>query len=215
MIELVIIGVGVAIVGASVWLNPARRIKRALRAAPTVPIGKLSEGDLGRIVGKARVLDDQLVAPLTGRACVYYIARVQQEDSDDDWKTIIEEEQGVTFVVDDGSGRAIVDPRGGDLALDFDARSRSGTFHDPDEREAAFLAKYGVKSHGLIFNKRLRYREAVIEIGETVAVLGAGVREPDPTAAPGGYRDAQPTRLRLAPGRYPLLVSDDPSTTRR
>lgn len=212
MIVVIVIGIGLAAGAWALWINPARRIKRALRAAPTVPIARLGEGDLGRIVGKARVLDDKLVAPLTGRACVYYIARVQEEDGDS-WTTIIEEERGVTFVVDDGSGRAIVDPRGGDLALDFDARSRSGTFHDPDDRERAFLAKYGVKSHGLIFNKGLRYREAVIEIGETVAVLGAGVREPDPEAAPGGYRDAQPTRLRLAPGRYPLLVSDDPSTT--
>jgi len=209
-----VMGIGLVAIGVGVWLQPTRRIKRALRAAPTVSIARLAEGDLARIIGKAKVLDDQLVAPLTGRACVLYIARVQQEDGDGDWRTVIEEEHCVPFVVDDGTGRAIVDARGGDLAIDFDAHSSSGTFHDPDEREAAFLAKHGHSSRGLVFNKGLRYREAAIELGETIAVLGAGSREPDPTAAPGGYRDSQPTRLRLRSGRYPLLISDDPSTTK-
>ena len=69
---------------------------------------------------------------------------------------------------------------------------------------------------GTALFESLRYREAMIEVGETVAVLGSGVREPDPNAPPeAAYRGAPPTPLRLTSSpRFPLIISDDPSTTR-
>jgi hypothetical protein len=63
----------------------------------------------------------------------------------------------------------------------------------------------------LAFNQTLRYREGALEVGETVAVSGFGVREPDPDGAARemGYRDRPPTRLRLASAPHaPLLISD-------
>lgn len=56
---------------------------------------------------------------------------------------------------------------------------------------------------------------ALFLLGEVVAVLGSGVHEGDPTGMPpGGYRSAPPTRLRLTSSpRFPLVISDDPSTT--
>lgn len=58
----------------------------------------------------------------------------------------------------------------------------------------------------------LHYREAVIEIGETVSVLGSGTREPDPDAPPSAaYRDGSRTRLRLTSSKqHPLCITDDP-----
>ena len=61
----------------------------------------------------------------------------------------------------------------------------------------------------------LRYREAVIEVGETIAILGSGIREPDLEARPDGdaYRAMAGTRLRLTGSRrYPLVISDAAST---
>jgi hypothetical protein len=48
-----------------------------------------------------------------------------------------------------------------------------------------------------------------------VAILGSGIREPDPKGLPSeGYRSAPPTRLRLTSSpQYPLAISDDPLTT--
>lgn len=66
-----------------------------------------------------------------------------------------------------------------------------------------------------MFNKGLRYKEAMIEVNETVAVLGQGIREPDPEMALAqDYRTGPPTRLRLTSSpRFPLVISDNPSTT--
>jgi len=194
------------------------RLKRKLRAAKAWAIGELPEDTLGRVVGQARPLANTLLGPLTGRPCVYYIATVEEQRSNGRssyWKTIITESEGVPFVLEDSTGRAIIDPSNAEVALDFDGKSSSGTFHDANEVQEAFLTKYDKKSSGWVFNKSLRYREAMIEIGETVAVLGSGVREPDPNAPPeDAYRGAPRTQLRLtSSAQFPLVISDDPTTT--
>jgi hypothetical protein len=191
---------------------------RKLRNAPSFAIGQLAEGQTGRVIGDAFPAGETLQAPLTGRACVYYIAKVEQHHSNGRssyWKTIVKEERGVPFVLTDGTGRAIVDPTSADIALDFDSKSTSGTFDDANEIERAFLERHHQSSQGWVFNKRLRYREAVIHVGERIAVLGEGVREPDPDAAPAGdYRGAPATRLRLtSTPRFPLVISDSPVAT--
>ena len=209
---------GIAI--ASWYWSAPQRVKRQLRTARPWPIGELPENTIGKVIGAAQALDHVLNGPLTGRRCVYYIAKVEQLHStgrSSYWRTLVTESEGVTFALVDETGRAIVDPTAAKMALAFDGRTSSGTFDDATPVEEAFLSKYGLRSKGWVFNKSIRYREAVIEVGETIAVLGAGVREPDPTATPPeGYRSAPPTRLRLtSSSSYPLVISDDPSTTRR
>jgi hypothetical protein len=206
----------VAIFVVSAYLKGAT--VRKLRNATSVAIGELAEGQAGRVIGEAFPIGVTLQGPLTGRACVYYIAKVEQHHStgrSSYWKTLVEEERGVPFALTDGTGRAIVDPTSAEIALDFDSKSTSGTFDDANEIERAFLERHHQSSQGWVFNKRLRYREAVIHVGERIAVLGEGVREADPDAAPSGdYRGAPPTRLRLtSTARFPLVISDSPDAT--
>lgn len=213
---LAVVGI---VVGAFWYFSDSQKIRRQLRKMAAKPIGQLRDDELGKVVGRARALEAVLTAPLTGRSCVYFTATVEEHRSTGKthyWKTIIKETRGVPFVLEDGSGRAIVDATAARIAIDFDGRSQSGTFDDPTEAERAFLARHGEKGQGWIFNRRLRYREAVIAEGETIAVLGAGTREPDPDAPPSeAYRGDAPTRLRLTSSpRYPLVISDDASLTR-
>jgi E3 ubiquitin ligase len=209
---------GLAAIWFFVWhYSGAQRLKRRLRAARVWKIGELPESTLGRVIGKAEAIDQALAAPLTGRPCVCYVATVEQRGTASDyWKTIISESRGVTFRLVDDTGHAIVDPTSAKIALTFDDNKWSGISQDATEAEEAFLAKHGHGSQGWVFNKSLRYHEAVIELGETVAVLGSGVREFDPTALPPeGYRSPPRTRLRLtSSARYPLIISDIPSTTK-
>ena len=216
---LIVLGFGGIALASWYWSGP-QRVKRQLRGARPWRIGELPENTLGKVIGAAQPLEHVLRGPLTGRPCVYYIAKVEQLHStgrSSYWRTIVSESEGVPFVLVDETGRAIVDPTAAKMALDFDSRSSSGTFDDATPIEEAFLTKYGVTSRGWVFNKSIRYTEAIIGVGELVAVLGAGVREPDPNAAPAeGYRSAPPTRLRLtSSSMYPLVISDDPSTTQR
>lgn len=215
-IAIIVIVILIAVL--SWYFGASQRMKRQLRAAKKWQLNELPEDTHGRVIGQARALGEQLAGPLTGRPCVYYIAMVEEQRSTGRstyWRTVASETRGVPFMIEDGTGRAIIDPTGAQVALNFDGNSKSGTFNNADPVQEAFLARHGQKSQGWVFNKTLRYREAMIEIGETIAVLGSGTREPDPQAAPeAAYRGAPPTRLRLTSSpRFPLIISDDPSTT--
>jgi len=189
---------------------PARRL---------VSIADFPEGRPARIVG--RVVDGPcLTAPLSGRACVFYEVVVEEYRSMGklhSWHPIIQEADGVPFVLDDGTGLAHVDPDGAGLAVRRDSITESGTFDEPTQAELEFLARHGQQGKGVVFNRALRYREGALEIGETIAVAGVGVREPDPDGAARatGYRDGPPTIVHLAssPGMA-LLISDHADTKR-
>ena len=213
---LLILGVAGFAAWAFWYYSDEQTIRRTLRKTPTKRIQDLRDDELGKVVGRARGVGTTLASPLFGRRCVYFVAIVEEHRSSGKssyWKTIIRETRGVPFMLEDSSGRALVDASNARIAIDFDAKSQSGTFDDPNEMENAFLARHCEKGQGWVFNRALRYREAVIEEGETIAVLGAGTREPDPDAAPTeAYRGDAPTRLRLTSSRkYPLVISDDPA----
>ncbi len=197
------------------WLISEQRIRRRLRKAMRVPIAAVQEGQVARVVG--RVCRGKTVeAPMTGRRCFYYEA-VVEEMRKHTWKKVIRETGGVPFVVEDDSGRAVVDPAHADVVLVFDEDTGSGSFDDATRDQEAFLARHKQKSKGSFFNRSLRYREAIIEHGEQVAVMGQGVREPDPDAKgeERDYRGELPTRLHMRGGKKsPLLISDDPDLTR-
>src|SRR5438105_11695536 len=106
------IAAGVAIVAASLVWNEKARIRRELRSALRVDIAELREGRTGRIVGKVGD-GETLQAPFTARSCVFYEATVEEFRSSGktgSWRQVVREARGVPFVLDDGTGRAIIDP---------------------------------------------------------------------------------------------------------
>jgi hypothetical protein len=216
------VAITVAICGAFAALMRYARgtARRKLRTAKAFAIGALPEGTAGRVAGDASALDATLQAPLTGRDCVCYVAIVDGFRGPLGWVNLITEERGVPFVLADATGRAIVDPTGAEMALEFDSIATTGptvplgTFVDATTLQREFLARHG-RSDRWPTPRRLRYREAVICAGTRVAVLGEGVREPDPDAPPpGDYRGEATTRLRLtSTKRFPLVVGDDTDAT--
>jgi hypothetical protein len=146
--------------------------------------------------------------------------------SDPAWLIVAREARATTFLIEDETGRAVIDP-----APSSSAGATAGPATAKFELEPAppvELARAALTEgqrelltrHHLLdlldaaaggHPVRLRYREATIAVGEAIAVFGAGTREPDPDAAPGDhYRGDAPTRLRLAStARRPLAISTD------
>lgn len=161
------------------------------------------------------------------------MVRIDADDDDLYGTTILHEQKAVRFLLEDGSGRALVEPEGAEPA--------DGPGSDLMKRRAELERKEGFQSaskehrvalRGLGFLRErgdriprswrrrvlegraeLLFREEIVEIGETLCVAGAGVREGDPEGAPGeGYRTAAPTRLRFTSSpQLRLLITDDPS----
>ena len=203
----------VMIIVLAASFSPHAKLMRLFHKGPQRTIAGFSEGSAAKIVGRVAVANEALEAPLTGRQCVYYEAIVKKDEGEDS-TTLIREERGVPFFVEDDTGRALVDPHGATIAVVVDSHTCSGTFADPTAAEKAFLDRHEESGTGWIFNRSLQYREGVLEPGELVAVLGRGVREPDPGGvhAARGYRDMPAMRLRMqSSDRQPLYISDDPS----
>ena len=192
------------------------RLRRRMRKAPRAELGSLAENTFARITGTVRPNGKRLLeAPLSGRLCAYYSVTVIAASEHLGQRTTIgSEEDALTFVVDDGSGRAVIDPAHAVISAAFDFLSESMAAFDADPQQRATLERMGLVRRNWFTTDLVQYREAIIEIDEVIAVYGAGVRELDPDAAPTGmYRDSGPQRMRFTgTAKHPLLISDDPRT---
>ncbi len=198
------------------WFSEAEKTKRAIRSTPKKPIRYVREGEVVKIVGRIKYLAKPMQAPLTGRLCAYFEARALERHGKNSYREVAMEKGGVEFLVDDGTGHAVVDPLMLRAAVVHDNRANSGFLREPDARMETFLSKHGqVPTSAFGFNKRMVYKEGVFEQGETIAIVGMGRFEDDPdeTATTAGYR-LRPKRLRIiAPQEGFILISDHPSVT--
>ena len=200
------------IVFVALYFSKEQRIKREIAAAQRWAIAELPESTLGRIVGAAKPIGEPLTSPLGGRKCIYYLAEVRTAGKHS--KLVVREERSMPCVIEDDSGRAIVDVEGAEMALGQDSVTSAGPFDDAPEHVRSFLASNNPSATGPVLHRTLVYREMTISVDETIAVLGAGVREPDPDAPPtDAYRGAPAMRLRLtSTPRWKLRISDHHST---
>jgi hypothetical protein len=188
----------------------AWRVRRRHRRAKPIAIGDLPENQLGLITGEVTATDALVVAPLTGRACVYY-AVIVQHHHDRRWEVIVDERRGTGFALTDRTGRAVIEPSNAQLALCFDRSESAGWLDRTTREQEAILARHGVTRGGGLLDKKLRFREAVIEVGDRISVIGAGIREISGIA--GGetdYRSNTPTQIRITnSAEAPLSLVDE------
>jgi hypothetical protein len=199
------------------WFSEAEQTKRAIRGTPRRRIGDVRDGEFVKIVGTIKYLAEPLTAPLSGRRCAYFEARAMEKRGKSGYREIAMEGGGVEFLVEDGTGRAVIDPVMLRAAVVEDDAKRSGFLSDATPGMEAFLARHGKDAVGPFgFNRTISYKEGVFEEGEAVAVVGRATfeHEPDEASATAGYRDRR-RRLRLtAPAGGNILISDHSSATK-
>lgn len=183
-----------------------------LSGISTSRIGSLALGEV-LVSGVAEPIELTLVSPIQSRLCVYYRASITQS-GDDDSHDLLREERAVGFRVRDGTGAIRVFPAGAqwDVPERFDESStafggdpaglalRTGSVYAPGpedraDRIAALLTvrqpsagreASGAWLSGTRRDGGRRYREARVEAGEAVTVLGRALPFgdlADPTAA--------------------------------
>lgn len=194
--------------------------RRALRARRRVDIAAVADGATVKIGGTVSCADgvEPLVAPLSGRPCVAWVVVVEEREQagkTSHWHEVVRDVLAQRFMLDDGTGRAVVEAQRPAVALHRDGHFQSGTFNDASPRLEAFLERYGLKSTGMLgFNKQMRYYEGVIEAGERASAYGTARLEPDPEGGGGaGYRTAAMRVVLVEPEDESMLLSDDESTT--
>jgi hypothetical protein len=190
-----------------------------MRATPRSTIADAPEGKVVRLVGKVTLLDGRCVeAALTGRRCAFFEAHLETMSDDatfDLWKVGARETGGVPFAIDDGTARAVVDPDLAQVTLHKDVVGKGGELVTPNQREEAFLKRHAGPHDGWMLKRLHRWREGILEEGETIAVVGVVLREADPS--PSALRDYRQdaVRIRLAGGTTaPVAISDEKELTR-
>jgi hypothetical protein len=156
-------------------------VERALRKAERRDIASFPEGATGRIVGVIEAYEGKILeAPLTARDCVAWAVRVEEHQRgrrSESWEPIARDFGAVSFVVADGTGRALVRAAGSWPSPVMERVGGSGISQDPAPNLEAFLDAHGISSRGMVFNKRLRAEEGILAVGMRVAVLGKARRE--------------------------------------
>lgn len=188
-----------------------RRHRKLMRRAPRFEIATMPENTFGKLVGVVRPSRQRLIeAPFSGRLCVYYEASLDLMDGSALVRTLVTEQEGIPFVLADAAGgRAFVDPAHAFLSTEIDHVAQATRALCPD-RARALIARHPRLERKLLPDDELRFREAILEVDERIAVFGGGVREPDPDADPASYREGAATRLCLGGSeRFPLFLSDD------
>ena len=135
---------------------------RLVLDTPTARIRSAPQGYV-ELQGQAHPQRELIAARLSGSACVWYRYRIQERrrgaKNSDHWVTIEQGDAGRPFVLDDGTGRCLIDPAGAALKCRttdvwYDSGSSSGL--------------------GAFFGQQRRYRKTEERIGEleSVYVLG-------------------------------------------
>lgn len=199
----------IAIVFLVWWFNADTKAKRKIKNTPIVSVADIQEGALVKVVGAVDCAGEPMPAPLSGRPCTFFRIKVSEYRSrgkSGSYVTIIDDTDGIEFIVSDSTGGAFVDPSLVRAVLEVDAKFNSGLMKTAGENLEAYLSAHGRSSKGWVFNKRMKYYEGVIEPGETVAVVGIAHWETS------SGRDRV---LRIkSPDDGPVLLTDIPKLTR-
>lgn len=164
------------VLGVVALTYAACNVTTFLRALRT-PITDVIDTDPGRVelMGRVRPLET-MHAPLSGEPAVCYRLVVDEWLVDSGSDTVHIETDRQPFVLEDGTGRVLVDPNGADLR--FQTETEIETEPDETTPEPVSRALRKVPDLEATENKR-EYAEAKLEPGEEVSVLGRARRDPE------------------------------------
>lgn len=199
----------------SYFFSKKAKVKRKLKKANSKKISAFRDGDIAKLVGRVELVDEPLFAPLSDRKCSYYHIQIEQKKSSgksSHWKTIIEEENRCRYLIKEGQHYAFINDSKLKSYIVQDKSYSSGFMNDAPQKLVNYLRDHGVDSEGFLgMNKTLKYKEAILEVDEQVAVFGKGTWEKASALnLPKQYGKVLEITADLD---HYVYLSDDPSTT--
>lgn len=184
---------------------------------PRLSVADAPEGALIELLGQARAERDTrtlLSSPLTGRPCLAWELLLESGLAGA-WERLHRATSAIDFVVEDATGRALVQPRRSDLRLVKDRNSSVESMTRlPRDLRRYLPSTHQMATSGIFDGHRaVRVKEGVLEPGERVSVVGWSRWEPhpdgiQPSAVAAAYRGS-PMRLVLQPSEgRPVVVRD-------
>ncbi|ULC59517.1 hypothetical protein MBM09_00725 [Flaviramulus sp. BrNp1-15] len=168
----------VAVIGfISYYYSNKSVLLRAFKTSRKKSINSIQQNEYAKVIGKAKYVNQPLIAPLSGRQCVYYHIIIEVK-GDKHWRKIIDDVKTQDFFIETNSEMTIVKSSNLNKSsmrfhLVKDHKEKSGFRNDAPEKLEQYLISHNKKSTGILgINKSMRYSEGVIELDETIAVKG-------------------------------------------
>jgi hypothetical protein len=197
------------LLGASVGIYLFLRgllLHRRERLIATTPISTVQQASLGRIaVSGLAAGNETITAPITNVDCYCHRTVVWQETrrgSQLHWEIAAEEKSYVRFVLDDSSGKLLIDPEGADLDLhrDYQREFSSPIFSAESpvpQNVRAFLMRHEVAG-----DKKVRVEEFCVKPKNFLFILGTLAKNAGINAGPQATAEVtaeRPAEAQLAP----------------
>ena len=168
----------IAVIAVLVYYFSTKQvIIRTLKKSPSSPIARIQNKEYTKIIGQAKHVNEPLIAPISGRQCIFYHIIVKKKGSKNSWHTVIDETKTQDFFIEAGGEMAII--KGSQaksfrkIYLDKDHKATTGFFQGSNPKFERFLKSRGYSGTNILgFNKTLRYTEGVIGLNEKIAVMG-------------------------------------------
>jgi hypothetical protein len=207
----ILLAITATVIGLAGRLPERSRVKRELGAAKIQRIDGLRDGTKVAIRGAVALArsGEQLVAPLTGRNCVYWLVTFDEVGVGGDYVELGRAEQGKPFLLRGENAVARIVPDHPRVAVPGTAQMQPITALRGQPYDAMTrLAKTACKRKPNYPTSWLRATEYIVSAGMPVTVIGWCTLEPDPDAASNvsGYRADTPTRPVLSGSRRARML---------
>ena len=142
----------IAVISLFAWMSTMRR-RRAITDTPTSRIGSAAQGYV-ELLGDGKPLDfPPLLSHLTHLPCLWYRFQVEEKSSTKDkWETVSQGESEVPFIIDDGSGRCVVDVEGAEILTRHKETWTVGKYRNTEWKkdQASLLKRFDLNGDGTI-----------------------------------------------------------------
>ncbi|HNP26654.1 MAG TPA: GIDE domain-containing protein [Nitrosomonas sp.] len=151
------------------WLT-FHYLKRA-RLIEDTPTSKIRSASQGYVEIKGTVSygkNRELIAPLSGNACVWYtykIQRYQRSGKNSHWSTVEEGTSKRSFLIQDNTGICVIDPEGAEVLTEH-SRTWYGNTERPKQTKNTNIF------FSVIGGRRYRYIEKFIYVHDLIYALG-------------------------------------------
>lgn len=193
------------------FLDRLRRRRTVRRGTPS-PIAELALGKSQLVRGRVGIAAEPLAAPTSGGPCVCYRVDIEQLGESVElasrWDPLASAQGGTTFLVDDGTGRVLVDASAHFELLQPVAGESPRLGDLGNVRVAGILRSQG-RDPGPAAERpdSLRWLERVVRPGDTVTVLGtAQGHEPNVHGEPAGPRSLPMMLVVRGSATEPVLI---------
>lgn len=162
------------------FFNQKQKILRKLSKLKRKDILQFRTNEATKVTGKVLHVHEPFVAPFSKRKCVAYEFKIQQRKKrgkNSYWKTLVDEKNIHDFFISQKGEVAMIKPQTNPLNFKMylveDKHVSSGFLNAPTPEFENLLQAYNINSVSFLgFNKRLRYTERILEVGETATVGG-------------------------------------------